>query len=165
MSAFMCDDLHLSYLAMEAVRREPGQPSSYAISSDTLMGVRAVAAVAPCVARDPGARASDSWYNASTADRAAVVFSILAGENIASLKSRYRDAESLIGVPMFDPSVVKAAVPSVPAMLKSLACYEYQSCEHSGWEASLAFKICRGIERALIQRLPGYDSAAWGAPV
>lgn len=50
------------------------------------------------------------------------------------------------------------------AILKSVHCYEYQACETHAWEYSDAFKLCRRIEKAAIQSLPGYAEAAWGAP-
>jgi len=45
--------------------------------------------------------------------------------------------------------------------LKALDYYEYQSCEHNGWEGSPARAFCDSLRRAIISRLPGYDEADW----
>lgn len=49
-------------------------------------------------------------------------------------------------------------------VLSALACYEYQSCEHPGWEASRAKAFCDALRATAIRNLPGYDDAPWGAP-
>jgi len=46
--------------------------------------------------------------------------------------------------------------------LKLIACYEYQACEHDGWEASEAHAYCQALRRSAINALPGYDDAPWG---
>jgi hypothetical protein len=46
-------------------------------------------------------------------------------------------------------------------VIKAISCLNYQSCEHPGWEASLAWRICDAIKSAAINRLPGYDDAGW----
>ena len=44
-------------------------------------------------------------------------------------------------------------------LLKAVHGYEYQSCEHPGWEGSEAQAFCRSLTRALITELPGYSEA------
>jgi hypothetical protein len=39
--------------------------------------------------------------------------------------------------------------------------YEYQSCEHPGWQASGAFWFCHRFRRALVGAMPGYRDAEW----
>lgn len=46
-------------------------------------------------------------------------------------------------------------------VLKALACYEYQSCEHPDWPHSEAFDFCASLRKAAINALPGYDEANW----
>lgn len=49
------------------------------------------------------------------------------------------------------------------SILKACDCLEYQSCEHPGWEGSIAQCIVRGIKDAAVSDLPGYDDApGWG---
>jgi hypothetical protein len=47
------------------------------------------------------------------------------------------------------------------AILKAISCYEYQSCEHPGWEASEARSFREALRRPVIRWLPGYAAAAW----
>lgn len=46
------------------------------------------------------------------------------------------------------------------AVLKAVRGYVYQSGEHPGWASSHAATWVAAIERAAINRLPGYDEAA-----
>jgi len=50
-------------------------------------------------------------------------------------------------------------------VLKSIACYEYQSCELPHWEKTFAAAFCRRLRTYAIAHLPGYDRAEWGAPL
>lgn len=47
------------------------------------------------------------------------------------------------------------------AVLKACDGYEYQSCEHPGWETSEAKAYLEALRRRMIQLLPGYDEAEW----
>jgi len=49
-------------------------------------------------------------------------------------------------------------------VLSAIRCYEYQSCEHPGWQDSQARAFCRALQGLAISCLPGYDDAPWGAP-
>jgi hypothetical protein len=44
----------------------------------------------------------------------------------------------------------------------ALDCYEYQSCEHPGWEDSGARVFCERLRRSLVGCMEGYEAAAWG---
>lgn len=57
---------------------------------------------------------------------------------------------------MFDHDAVQ--------VLKSIACYVYQTCEHEGWAASRAKDFCEALQHAWISKLPRYSDAKWGAP-
>jgi hypothetical protein len=83
---------------------------------------------------------------------------MLWNENAKSVASRYRDAP-----PEPFPGRGQAAQrPTIVEGLKLIACYEYQSCEHDGWEQSNARQLCRELRSELIHALPGYDEAPWG---
>jgi hypothetical protein len=92
-------------------------------------------------------------------------------ENIASVSYRYpgEDLESLPGPIQitrpeeyrFKRSPSRGPVDLIVA-LKAIHCYVYQSCEHPGWDASLAKRACDKLEASLIRRLPGYEEAPWG---
>lgn len=88
-------------------------------------------------------------------------------ENVASVSYRYpRDTpDALPGpIPYTDPGAYTfrpyRQVTIVQA-LKAVGCYEYQSCEHPGWEESDARTFCVQLQSALIARLPGYAAAPW----
>lgn len=49
-------------------------------------------------------------------------------------------------------------------VIKACHCYRYQSCEHPGWERSLAASFIEVLIAAAVHSLPGYDAAEWGAP-
>jgi hypothetical protein len=57
------------------------------------------------------------------------------------------------------------AIPGVldpVVVLKQIACYAYQSCDHDGWPASEAAAITDALRSAAIRVLPGYHDAPWG---
>jgi len=98
---------------------------------------------------------------------------MLLAENIASVRYRYPNDEYTmlpgpIPTPFAHEYTYRSFAPfrgrevhTIAQVLKTLACYEYQSCEHPGWEASSAKAICDNIRRAYISRIPGYDDAEW----
>jgi hypothetical protein len=78
-------------------------------------------------------------------------------ENYLSVNYRYEDNKAA-------PQYEYAAMEDKPAvaLLKAIDCYEYQSCEHPGWDDSSAKAFCDALSDMLIGRLPGYDAAPWG---
>jgi hypothetical protein len=104
----------------------------------------------------------------STADE--VGFTLLV-ENVASVFHRYpnepryklpnpadRDDEGLLTYRYREiPGVIDPVT-----VLRSIACYEYQSCEHAGWATSQAHAFCSALREACVTALPGYDSQPWG---
>jgi hypothetical protein len=95
---------------------------------------------------------------------------ILQRECALSVTTRYREEtrrEDLAYTLLIGPfklSPVRQQLDAVTA-LKQVACYEYQACESPNWQHSEARKVCRKIERAIIQALPGYEKAPWGIGV
>jgi len=85
-------------------------------------------------------------------------------ENRRSVAYRYPGDEAMIGE--FDPeyTYTPRLQPPRPAVanLKLVRCYEYQSCEHPGWEQSEAYRLCQRMTGYLVSELPGYDEAPWG---
>lgn len=80
---------------------------------------------------------------------------LLAGENLASVNHRYREHNE--SVPFI--WLPNRARPTALEGLKAIACYEYQACEHPGWEASEARAFCEDLRRRLVACLEGYDHA------
>jgi len=74
------------------------------------------------------------------------------------LKAECFDCDYQYGHHRHDPC---APPPSPVAVLKACDGYEYQACEHPGWEASEAHAYINALRRRAIHALPGYDEAAW----
>lgn len=98
---------------------------------------------------------------------------MLWAENYRSVMHRYPDAETDgDGVPGPDgftgAHVLTYEYLRVPGridpvvVLKAMDCYEYQSCEHDGWQNSSARAFCAALQATCIGLLPGYDKAPWG---
>ena len=50
-----------------------------------------------------------------------------------------------------------------PAAIAKLArCYDYQACEHAGWEASTAKAIVDALMARYPESLPDYEAMPWG---
>jgi hypothetical protein len=101
-----------------------------------------------------------------TSDTADAVGDALLRENEASIAARYpshrtapapayRYLDNQCG-DRYSPTLVTAV-----AALKLVICYEYQSCEHEGWDTSAAKRFCQSLRSSLVAALPGYDVAPW----
>lgn len=93
--------------------------------------------------------------NHATADR---VGQMLLRENRLSVDHRYNESE-LEPIYHFEHWTSVTRVDPV-VILKALSCYEYQSCEHPGWETSEAKTFCDRLQSEMIRLLPGYEDAA-----
>lgn len=85
------------------------------------------------------------------------VGAVLLAENRRSVDHRYDETE-------WEEPYVFEQVPGWPdpvIILKAIACYEYQSCEHPGWRTSEARAFCQALQGRAITLLPGYDEAPW----
>jgi len=86
------------------------------------------------------------------------VAQILYDENCESLAARYGDDYTPISIPVnYVPTIS-----NIFELAKQVDCYSYQSCEHDGWEASRAKKMCEAIKYALLSNHPDYNAARWG---
>ena len=88
-------------------------------------------------------------------------------ENVASYRARYPNdptefAEYMYTFPTSKGSLNPPSLRPAIEVIKLIHCYEYQSCEHDGWESSDARKFCTSLLSAVISSLPGYDAAPWG---
>jgi hypothetical protein len=89
----------------------------------------------------------------------AELFAVLVVENSASLRERYgRQAEEMTGGP--HRFISEPALPPLH-VIKLAQSYEYQSCEHDGWDTSKAKRWIANLISGLIYELPGYDAAPW----
>lgn len=100
--------------------------------------------------------------------RQAEVGQMLWDENVKSVSHRYPDCDGkeLPGPIDCDfqygqhDSKAFARISAV-AVLKACDGYEYQSCEHPGWESSEAHSFLESLRHRAIGALPGYDDAQW----
>lgn len=157
MSAFVVSDKHITELVKAALRAERSAMGVYH------EGAR----------HDVDCTNAEEWANR------------LKAENHRSVHARYPDTiedrentpgvigeagepwagdfgivHSILGTPLLPDSHGLSPVEA----LKAIDCYIYQSCEHDGWEASLAHSFCLTLQSRLIGMLPGYDDAPWGIP-
>ncbi len=85
---------------------------------------------------------------------------ILLAENVKSVNYRYKE-ETPVDTIVYDAFATDLHAIDV---IKACQCLEYQSCEHPGWDDSLAKKILDIIQRDAVRHLPGYDKAPWSIP-
>lgn len=164
MSAYVVDKVHIDILVAAGIKGPSGRAvnpgnawrtvSWYDIDGDDL-------------ASEPWSTlyAHSRQLDYTTADEVGAMLWI---ENMASVAYRYDDADDMPGSigltaadglaytwtdPRYKPTAVEA--------LNALAGYEYQSCEHPGWNKSEAKRFCENLRHALINALPGIDEAPW----
>ncbi len=98
---------------------------------------------------------------------AADMLECLAAECFTSVRSRYPNGPlpgpcDASDGPVSCPDTLSRYKRLTPVeVLKACSCYEYQSCEHDGWERSEAFRLIEAIRHAAIAALPGYEDADW----
>lgn len=102
----------------------------------------------------------ENGYRQIDHENASEIGLILAQENVASVCCRYEQDtaeqyEDMLEYAYRDPGYVLT-----PAeVFKTVGCYEYQSCEHPGWETSEAKRFCEALREAAQAEL---YSGPWG---
>ena len=96
-----------------------------------------------------------------TKDNADFVGQRLWEENFKSVNHRYTE-NTLVEEYVFQRWNTEKITPAQVVM--SVHCYEYQSCEHEGWETSHAAEFCNRLIRVMARCLPETEKAEWGAP-
>ena len=156
MSAFVVGDGHLHFLLTAALdwdRPGHGPLRWEAPGEDGAADFRRGAAWGPTAIETALRRGRE--LTRATAD---AVGAMLKAQNLRSVNHRYgRDAGEAA------PYVYRrSGHPADPvAVLKALDCYEYQSSEDGGWEASEALAFCEALRHRAVGRLPGYEAAPW----
>jgi hypothetical protein len=148
MSAFILGKDHIDYLVTAAI--DLGTNGWYGVYFTT-WGVRCRVDITSCD----------------------TVGTMLIKENIASVQYRYH-GESLDTLPgpidkteLLDYEYHRFRpfdghdIDTIAQVVKAVACYEYQACEHPEWEDSGAKRVCDAIVKGYIMRLPGYEDAQW----
>ena len=90
----------------------------------------------------------------------------LIAENVASVGYRYHETD-LYQMPgpidkerlmVYQYKRVQVSM-TLGAIAQAVACYEYQSCEHPGWNDSKAKALCDRMNSAILRNIPGWDDA------
>jgi hypothetical protein len=71
-------------------------------------------------------------------------------ENHRSVNARYGERSR---TPRYQLKTTEAPLHPI-AVLKAIACYDYQSCEHAGWNNSAARKLTGALDSAIAARHP-----------
>jgi hypothetical protein len=95
-----------------------------------------------------------------TGERANEVGQMLTDENRASVDARYNETNEP-DVYTYERFATLADDPDPKAVLSCLFCYEYQACEHPGWDASEAHMFCIALQKKMVWKLIG-DDQPWG---
>lgn len=88
-----------------------------------------------------------------TRETAGTVGAMLLAQNRRSVDFRY-DETDIEDVYLHGRSSERPPA----AMLKAIACYEYQACETPDWEDTEAARFCQALRFHLIRQLDGYDA-------
>jgi len=141
MSTFIVEKAHIDYMLTAGMLRHP-------MSGHTLrwwtQNIRGLAEIA-------------EYRRELTEDTAGQVGAMLLAENQRSVNHRYDEDE-------LEEPYLFARVRGVSSVwaLKAIDCYEYQACEHAGWDDSEARRFCVALRDWVIDLLPGYMEAPWG---
>ena len=99
---------------------------------------------------------------------------MLQAENITSVNHRYNESPKYEAVTytkadyeihrswFTNPHVGHAQ--RIAQVFKSIDCYEYQSCEHEGWEDAPAQKFCNELRSAWGKKMVEYEKGVYGCP-
>lgn len=93
---------------------------------------------------------------------------VLLETNVDSVHSRYggdkNDLPGTIGETVAGYKFKYFRDVSPIQVLKTMDCYDYQSCERDDWRDTQAFRIIEELRSKAIRALPGYEEAVYGAP-
>lgn len=111
-----------------------------------------------------------SWWSKQIVDRRRLgadcsydqIGQMLWSENEKSFNARYNETDKTCYYEVHKETYLHVFEPV--QVIKSVKCYQYQSCEHSEWNDSEAKVFTDTLIDAAIRRLSGYDDALWGSP-
>ena len=115
-------------------------------------------------------RMADGWTQVDRTNADTIGMMLLA-ENAASVSDRYAHCDDLSADERGETAAFYRfrhvngfgqRLGMLPVdVLKAIACYRYQACEHDGWSASGAAELCERLQSAAVERLAGYSDAQW----
>ena len=83
---------------------------------------------------------------------------ILWRENHKSVNARYGERKR---TPRYEFTYFTKRNLTLPVFVKLIHCLNYQSCEHRGWDKSLANQILISFLNQATRKIVGYDEAPW----
>lgn len=141
MSAWLCEDDHLKFLAISLVRKTSRMDYSWLIARFNLK------------------------HSENPEEIASSIAQVLYDENIRSLNSRYRgeydkysDHKIKINLSEYEYWPHE----SNGVLAKSTGCYNYQACENDDYMESRARRVVNSLYEAIAQDQEGYEDAEWG---
>jgi len=159
MSAFMVGKEHIDALVTAALERWSGDFGPLSWFARELTEKETTGAYQSGEPWGPeGLALAQALRRQATPKQADRIGQMLVRENRLSVNHRYGENE-VEGIYTFEGSPSAPVDPVV--ILKAVDCYEYQSCEHPGWERSEAHAFCQALRRRMIRRLSGYEEAPW----
>jgi hypothetical protein len=102
-----------------------------------------------------------------TREKADLAGAALLRECVASVSFRYSEPLGNLPGPAPNPDPEQYEWTDFGQLLTAIECcaaidcYEYQSCEHRGWQGSGAKAFCERLRRLLIGCMAGYEAAPW----
>jgi hypothetical protein len=157
-SAYVVDEAHIHFLVNAGLSLTSRLDSKLRWFVRPLTDEEKDVAYRPGEAWGPGAMSVYGELRRELTDKnTGWVGAMLWAENARSVNHRYNEEE-------WEQPYLFRRLPGVPnpvAVLKALDGFEYQSCEHPGWETSEAHSFCASLRKTAIRRLKGYDDAPW----
>ena len=166
MSAFQVTDKHIAYLA-HAIRRYIDKPGGEWHSIDDV----------EAIAREflyENRRSVATRYEGRHGTECAGEVCPSCGEIVCLPRGEWRPRGSAVNYDgrMVEPcAFARVQVADYPSdqlgitpvgTLKAIQCFEYQACEHDGWEKSKAKAWIDRLLGETIAALPGYEGEPWG---
>ena len=105
-----------------------------------------------------------SLHFTQSGDGADEVGAILKTENVASVNYRYNESKQATPYRYSGSGITPYLGGKIipwGQVLKTVRCYEYQSCEHPEWNGSLAKAICEAITQKVCARIADECDAEW----
>jgi hypothetical protein len=151
MSAYVVSTDTIDYLVAAAAKYGA---SFYAPRSPHVMGDTAAETLAAAPADYSG-----NTFRLDARSDYVLIGAILLAANVQSVNYRYDQHDA---IPDYPHRTVSYSEIDPVAVLKSVRCLRYQSCETPDYDKTFAAAILDTITIEAIHHLPGYEDAPWG---
>ena len=141
MSCYLCEPKHINYLVSQV---------------ENLISRRDGASFAHDGGRVYIQRGFDSLPSFAQSVTLQGLVEALRTENMESFNYRYKEKDALIESFVYRPrfrNETKSYTAHLAEVSSAIRCFEYQACEHPGWETSLACSFLQGLRAMVLNRL------------